>query len=118
MGLLLQMELSVTSGHPSLISKPTRATCYSCAIRQHRKLSLRYSRPQFALHQLGKQNHYEDIVPEGVSADKTALVAEMIAAIYAEPSQLLYVKRLLVPSLYFTGTFGPDGRVKDITDVS
>jgi hypothetical protein len=41
----------------------------------------------------------------------------MIAAIYAEPSQLLYVKRLLPSSLYFTGTFGR-GRVKDITDVS
>lgn len=39
---------------------------------------------------VGEANQYEKVVPEGVSADKTALVAEMIAAIYAEPSQLLY----------------------------
>jgi len=39
---------------------------------------------------VGEPAQYMNVIPEGVTADKSALVAEMIAAIYATPSRLLY----------------------------
>lgn len=39
---------------------------------------------------VGEATEYEALIPQDVSADKTVLAAEMVAAIYVQPSQLMY----------------------------
>jgi hypothetical protein len=54
-----------------------------------------------------------------LSAPQAAkLMKQKMSGGYEWRREFRFVKRRLLSSLYFTVTFGPDGRVKDITDVS
>jgi hypothetical protein len=58
-------------------------------------------------------------VVENLTAPQAAeLMKQKMSVGYEWHWEFTFVKRLLPPSFYFTVTFGPDGRVKDISGVS
>jgi hypothetical protein len=60
----------------------------------------------------------EQVVENLTAPQAAALMKHKMSGSYEWHWEFTFVKRLLPPSFYFTVTFGPDGRVKDITDVS